>query len=42
MKPQQSHDPFDPDFDAEDDFTSVEDAWREPPPAAANTAPAHS
>lgn len=38
MKPHQSHDPFDPDFDAEDDFTSVEDAWREPPPAAAAAA----
>ena len=36
MKPQQSHDPFDPDFEAEDDFTSVEGAWRDPPPAAAD------
>ena len=39
MKPHQSHDPFDPDFDAEDDFTSVEDAWREPPPVAAAADP---
>ncbi|WP_374655978.1 CpaE family protein [Phenylobacterium sp.] len=35
MKPQQGHDPFDPDFDADDEFAPADNAWREPPPAAA-------
>ena len=34
MKPQQGHDPFDLDFDAEDEFTSPDDSWREPPAPA--------
>lgn len=36
MKPQQGQDPFDLDFEADDDFSvSQTDAWREPPPSAA-------
>lgn len=37
MKPQTGHDPFDLEFDAEDDFDApATEAWREPPaPAAA-------
>ena len=35
MKPQQGADPFDLDFDADDEFASPpEAAWPEPPPAA--------
>ncbi len=35
MKPQQGQDPFDLDFEADDDFSvSQTDAWREPPPSA--------
>jgi pilus assembly protein CpaE len=36
MKPQQGQDPFDLDFEADDDFSvSQTDTWREPPPSAA-------
>lgn len=36
MKPQQGHDPFDLDFDADDEFAPAQDrSWRESPPAAA-------
>ena len=35
MKPQQGADPFDLDFDADDEFAAPpEAAWPEPPPAA--------
>lgn len=36
MKPQQGHDPFDLDFDADDEFAAPQDAsWEESPPVAA-------
>ena len=36
MKPQQGQDPFDLDFEADDDFSVPQsDAWREAPPSAA-------
>ncbi len=36
MKPQQGHDPFDLDFDADDEFATTQDeSWRDSPPAAA-------
>lgn len=36
MKPQQGHDPFDLDFDADDEFAPPQaEPWREAPPAAA-------
>lgn len=36
MKPQQGQDPFDLEYEADDDFSAAQtDAWREPPPSAA-------
>ena len=35
MKPQQGQDPFDLDFEADDDFSVPQSAWRDTPPSAA-------